>query len=226
MLPALASRAPQARSARGGRAPLLVLGLAATAAGFLLGSLWSTANRPATPALAPPGENAPFVPAPAAGTAARLQAAAVPVVQAPARAGVVEPVAGEYLEQGRDRLADGDLAGGLEAFEAAVQFDPSAASNGALGALYFMMQAGSNAETYLRRAAELEPDNPDRWVALANAYHLRADLGGSWEAMRRARELEPGLMVERDPSGFLYRANSDPDSVFYQSPYIPRRKNQ
>lgn len=129
------------------------------------------------------------------------------------------------LLQGRDRLADGDLAAGLEAFESAVQLDSNAETNGALGALYFLMAARTEAYTHLRRATDLDPQNPDRWLALANAEHLRTNPGAAWEAVRRARELDPGLSVERDSSGFVYRAERGPESVFYDSTYLPSRRN-
>ncbi len=132
-------------------------------------------------------------------------------------------LAHEKLLQGRDRLADGELAAGLEAFEAAVQLDSNAETNGALGTLYFMMAARTEAYTHLRRATDLDPNNPDRWLALANAEHLRTDPGAAWDAVRRARELDPGLVIERDPSGFVFRADRGPESVYYGSPYLPRR---
>ena len=135
----------------------------------------------------------------------------------------VARLAHEKLLQGRDRLADGELAAGLEAFEAAVQLDSNAETNGALGALYFMMAARTEAYTHLRRATDLDPDNPDRWLALANAEHLRIDPGAAWDAVRRARELDPELVIERDPSGFVFRADRGPESVYYDSPYLPRR---
>jgi tetratricopeptide (TPR) repeat protein len=156
------------------------------------------------------------------------------VAVAPSPASLDEPetarvdaalLARAQLLQGRDRLADGDLAAGLEAFEAAVQLDSNAETNGALGALYFLMAARTEAYTHLQRAAELDPQNPDRWLALANAEHLRTNPGAAWEAVRRARELDPGLSVERDSSGFVYRADRGPESVFYGSTYLPSRRN-
>jgi tetratricopeptide (TPR) repeat protein len=129
----------------------------------------------------------------------------------------------ELLDRGRESLVAGNVAGGLEAFESAVELHPSAEAHGALGGLYFMMSVRSKAHSHLERAAELDPDSPDRWIALANAHQLRADRDGSLQALRRARELEPTLAVVRDVNGYLYRPQAGSDSVFYQSPYLPKQ---
>jgi len=113
----------------------------------------------------------------------------------------------ELLATGRNRLADGDLAGGLEAFESAVAFYPSAETHGALGWLYFKMHVGGRANVHLRSAAMLDPDNADRWIDLANAEIQRSEVGEAWKAIDRAREAEPGIRLERDEDGYFQRGD-------------------
>jgi Flp pilus assembly protein TadD len=118
-----------------------------------------------------------------------------------------ERLAKEMLASGRDRLADGDLAGGLEAFESAVEFYPSAETHGALGWLYFKMHVGNRAKAHLESAAMLDPDNADRWIDLANAEIQRTEIGDAWQAIRRAREVEPEIRLERNEDGYFERGD-------------------
>lgn len=130
-------------------------------------------------------------------------------------------IAREYLLEGRDLIAVGEWAAAVEAFQMAVEIDSTAETNGALGALHFRLASPTGAYTYLNRALEMDPYNADRWIALANALQLRGNPGEAWQALARARQLEPGLVLERDPSGFAYRGDNGPETVFQASRFIP-----
>jgi tetratricopeptide (TPR) repeat protein len=119
-----------------------------------------------------------------------------------------EPVVtgGAALRDEADRLiADGKVLKGLEVFRRAVAAEPTAKNHGDLGSLLYRLTAFDEAATHLRAAAELDPSNADRWIALANAYYRKVDPGEAWKAERRAREAEPGLELARDGSGMRIR---------------------
>lgn len=116
-------------------------------------------------------------------------------------------LADALLAQGHTALADGDMEAGLQAFRRAVEFDPSASTHAALGRLYLRAAATNDAVFHLRRSAELDPQNPDRWIDLANAYFLKQELGEGWRAVDTAKAVEPGIEIERDENNFLVRAN-------------------
>jgi tetratricopeptide (TPR) repeat protein len=116
------------------------------------------------------------------------------------------PENGSALRDEADRLiADGKVLEGLEVFRRAVAADPTAKNHGDLGSLLYRLTAFDEAATHLRAAAELDPANADRWIALANAYYRKVDLGEAWKAEQRAREAEPGLELARDGSGMRIR---------------------
>jgi tetratricopeptide (TPR) repeat protein len=112
------------------------------------------------------------------------------------------------LEQGRASLASGDMAAGFEAFRRAVDYYPSAETHGALGDLYLRAAASSSAIFHLRRAADLDDQNADRWLLLANAYFLKPDLGAAWKAIERAKTVDPDIAIARDANNFVVRADA------------------
>ena len=112
------------------------------------------------------------------------------------------------LEQGRAALNDGDMKSGFEAYRRAVDYYPSADTHGALGGLYLRAAATSSAIFHLRRAADLDTNNADRWLLLANAYFLKPDLGAAWKAIARAQAVEPGITIARDANSFVIRGNA------------------
>jgi hypothetical protein len=71
--------------------------------------------------------------------------------------------------------------------------------------LLYRLTALDEAAIHLRAAAELDPMNADRWIALANLYYRKVDLGEAWKAEKRAREAEPGLELARDENGMRIR---------------------
>jgi len=146
-----------------------------------------------------PAEGAPALPddtAPGAGS--------VPVPPTPPPS----PSAGEDLREKADRLlAEGKVREGVDAMRKAVEADPSARNYGDLGAILERLTVFDEAARNLQRAAELDPTNADRWIALANAYYRKVDLGEAWKAERRAREAEPGLVLGRDANGMRIRQN-------------------
>lgn len=114
--------------------------------------------------------------------------------------------AGEGLREKADRLiAEGKVREGLDAMRKAVEADPSARNHGDLGALLDRLTVFDEAVRNLKRAAELDHDNADRWIALANAYYRKVEPGEAWKAERRAREAEPGLVLGRDSNGMRIR---------------------
>jgi tetratricopeptide (TPR) repeat protein len=120
----------------------------------------------------------------------------------------VRALASSLVEQGRAALAAGDLEKGFEAYRRAADYDPSAETHGLVGDLYLRMAVRSEAEFHLRRAADLEPENPDRWLALANAHFLKSDLGAAWKAIDRAKQADPTIDIERDANNFVVRGRA------------------
>lgn len=120
----------------------------------------------------------------------------------------VDALVRELIDRGRAALADGDLRAGFDAYRRAVEYTPTAETHGLVGDLYLRAAVASEAIFHLRRAAELDPENADRWIALANAYMLQTDLGASWKAIARAREIEPEITIERDRNNFVVRGHA------------------
>jgi hypothetical protein len=113
---------------------------------------------------------------------------------------------GAALREDADRLiAEGKVLEGLEVFREAVEAAPTAENHGDLGNLLYRLTAYDEAAIHLRAAAELDPSNADRWIALANVYYRKIDPGEAWKAEKRAREAEPGLELGRDGSGMRVR---------------------
>jgi tetratricopeptide (TPR) repeat protein len=156
----------------------------------------------------------PTQPRPAAGATANT-AADVPrqwtshaeEAQASARVDV-DALAHDLIERGKAALADGDFRAGFDAYRRALEYAPTAETYGLVGDLYLRAAAAGEAAFHLRRAADLDPNNADRWLALANAYILQTDLGAAWKAIDRAKEIEPGLIVERDRNNFVVRGHA------------------
>jgi tetratricopeptide (TPR) repeat protein len=177
-----------------------------------LGVWWFS---PAPPSPAPPaptarpGERAAAPedrsPATAAEPAVTPEPSPLPAPPAPPPAATADGVA---LREEADRLiAEGRILEGLDAMRKATAADPSARNHGDLGSLLARLTALDEALIHLRRAAELDPGNADRWIALANAYYRKVELGEAWKAERRAREAEPGLVLGRDGGGLRIRKN-------------------
>jgi len=120
----------------------------------------------------------------------------------------VEALATSLVEQGRAAIADGDLKKGFESYRRAVEYNPTAETHGLVGDLYLRMAVRSEASFHLRRAAELEPENPDRWIALANAYFLSIDPIAAAKALDRAKQLDPTIVIERDDNNFVVRGHT------------------
>jgi Flp pilus assembly protein TadD len=105
-----------------------------------------------------------------------------------------------------DRLiAEGKVLEGIAVFRKVVEAEPTAKNHGDLGRLLYRLTAFDEAAIHLRAAAELDPGNADRWIALANVYYRKIDPGEAWKAEKRAREAEPGLALGRDGSGMRVR---------------------
>ena len=102
-------------------------------------------------------------------------------------------------------VAEGKVTERIEVFRKVVAVDPTAKNHGDLGALLYRLTAFDEAAIHLRAAAELEPGNADRWIALANVYYRKVDPGEAWKAEKRARQAEPGLELGRDGEGMRVR---------------------
>lgn len=127
------------------------------------------------------------------------------------------------LALARDLLAAGEYESAIETYRRAAELYPSAQTHAALGGLYFKLAARSLAYVEFRKAVELDPDNADLWIDLANAEHLRTAIGHSWHAIKKARDAEPGIRIVQNRAGFYQRDASDPN--FHTSPgsYTQRR---
>ncbi len=151
-----------------------------------------TAARPEVAAPAPPAPP-PTTPRPAQPTPARAPNPAL---------------ASELRAQADALLKDAKILEAIDAFEKAIEADPSSARNhGDYGRLLRDLTAIDKALYHLRQAADLDPGNPDRWIELANAYYLKTDPGKAWEAEKRARAADPNLKLRRSRRGLLERAD-------------------
>jgi hypothetical protein len=122
------------------------------------------------------------------------------------------PVDGKALRAEADRLlAEGSVLPGIEKLREATEADPTAKNHGDLGDLLERLTAVDEALVHLRQAADLDPGNADRWIALANAYYRAVNPGEAWKAEKRAKEAEPGLVLGRDKNGRRVRqGDSEP----------------
>jgi tetratricopeptide (TPR) repeat protein len=158
------------------------------------------------PACSDPSTCGTNVPAPAEPTASSTapppdRAATRTVQPSPAA-----PADGTALRAEADRLiAAGEVVEGIAVFRKAVEAAPTAKNHGDLGGLLYRLTAFDEAAIHLRAAAELEPGNADRWIALANVYYRKVDPGEAWKAEKRAREAEPGIELGRDNEGMRMR---------------------
>lgn len=152
---------------------------------------------------------------PAAAAPASLAAAAVTPSRPPPPLGTL-PDAGAraaataLLADSAAARRRGDLRATLALLQAAVERTPAVETHAALGALYLELAVPRAAETNLRAAAEGDPGNADRWIALANALALKPDPLAAAGALEHARAAEPGLRVTRDPGGWLVREPARP----------------
>lgn len=113
---------------------------------------------------------------------------------------------GAELRAEADRLiAGGKVVEGIDVLRKAVEAAPTAKNHGDLGGLLYRLTAFDEAAVHLRAAANLDPGNADRWIALANVYYRKVNPGEAWKAEKRAREAEPGLELGRDNEGMRVR---------------------
>lgn len=161
----------------------------------------SAAARDAAPAQVPANVAAPAPP-----TVARPgPVAPSPQAPPPPRPGTT-PLPGKTLRETADSLlAEGRIPEAIESFRAATNDDPSPRNHGDFGMLLERLTAFNEAEEHLRLAAQLDPTNADRWIALANLYYLKTEPGLAWIAEDRARKAEPGLQLGRGEDGLLVR---------------------
>ncbi len=139
-------------------------------------------------------------------TAVPPERPATPPPVTPSRPSPVAAADGAALRAEADRLiADGKVIEGIDVFRQAVEAAPTAKNHGDLGSLLYRLTAFDEAARHLQAAAELEPGNADRWIALANAYYRKIDPGAAWKAEKRARAAEPGLQLGRDGDGMRVR---------------------
>ena len=109
------------------------------------------------------------------------------------------------LADASEARRQGDLRATLALLQAAVERAPTIETHAALGTLYLELGAARRAESNLRAAAEGDPGNADRWVALANALALKPDPFAAAAALERAQGAEPGVRIARDAGGRLAR---------------------
>lgn len=117
-------------------------------------------------------------------------------------------VAATLLADAASARRQGDLRTTLALLRTAVERAPSVETHAALGGLYFELGAARAATKSLRAAAEGDPENADRWIALANALALAPDPMAAARALAQARAAEPALRVTRDAGGSIVRVSS------------------
>jgi tetratricopeptide (TPR) repeat protein len=128
---------------------------------------------------------------------------ALPDVPPPPRD--ASPAAAALIADAAAARQQGDLRTTVELLRAAVEASPSVETHAALGGLYLELGAARAAEPHLRAAAEGDPMNADRWIALANALALKPDPMAAAGALEQARAVEPALDVTRDAIGLVVR---------------------
>jgi len=109
------------------------------------------------------------------------------------------------IESGQRAIKAGDLGLVYEQLFRAVETYSSVETHAALGDILLKTSMASMADYHLRWAAEHDPGNPDRWIALANAYTLKIDPNAAYKAIAKARALDPDIKVVRDQRGFFKR---------------------
>ncbi|MCW5890924.1 MAG: hypothetical protein KIT14_10260 [bacterium] len=144
-------------------------------------------------------------------TSAAARTARRAASRASAAVGVSRPAAA-LLADAAEARRQGDLRTTLALLQAAVAGTPSVETHAALGGLYFELGAAGPAVRNLRAAADGDPADADRWIALANALVLAPDPFAAAEALDHARRAEPGLRVRRDGGGWIVREPPAPDA--------------
>ena len=96
----------------------------------------------------------------------------------------------------------GKIEDALKAFEKAVEADPDDAKiRGSYGRLLTLMTTYDKAYPHLKRAAELEPEDPQVWVDLLSLYERDSLIDQAIEARRKIQELAGGRELVQDESG-------------------------
>ena len=157
---------------------------------------------PAAPAAEPRAiDDEPAPPAESPPTASATEPWRDPTLPAETRAAAL-------LDLAEQALAEQRLVDAVDALKAAVDVHPSARTHGALGDVLFTAGVADDSIYHLEAARDHDPENPDRWIALANAYYLKVDPGKAWAASRRARELDPAIRLTRDERGMFTRSGA------------------
>ena len=114
--------------------------------------------------------------------------------------GLVEPhssIADVLFDQGRDPEAMLEYRAALALSGEAVGKD-AAPCHVQLGRLYLCGGQLTEAVEEFRAAAVIEPNRPDAYYALGEAFRLQAEFIAAIGAYRKALELDPGLRAERE----------------------------
>jgi tetratricopeptide (TPR) repeat protein len=103
---------------------------------------------------------------------------------------------------GREAWRGGDPENALGLLEQAVEADPDDwVPRASYGRLLALTQDFPRAREQLERAAELAPDDPQRWLDLQSLYERQLDLELAFAARRRAEQLAPDAVFEKDWAG-------------------------
>lgn len=126
-----------------------------------------------------------------------------------------EPPARSLNSKALDAWKHGDILNALDYFKAAVASDPEDWMPRAdYGRLLVLMTNYDEAGPQLKRAAELDPENPRIWLDLYSYYQRTLQLELALNARKRANELADGETIEQHPTG-LWTLETDsiyPDS--------------
>lgn len=109
---------------------------------------------------------------------------------------------GAWVSLGVAYRKTGSRERALECYETALKIDPMTADSVplyvSLGAVYIEMRKPISAVSYLEKARELSPNQPDVYAYLAVAYKMAIEPKKSEEAYAKARELGYPKMSEID----------------------------
>lgn len=103
---------------------------------------------------------------------------------------------------GRDAWRAGEIETALTHLESAVDADPDDwVPRASYGRLLTLVHDYGAAAEQLERAAELAPDDPQRWLDLQSLYERQVDLERALAARRRAEALAGGAPIRKDWAG-------------------------
>ena len=110
------------------------------------------------------------------------------------------------LADGEAKLAAGDLAGALQAFERAVAAAPrSAVARSKLGLAYVHTQRWDDAAAEFTRAIQLDPTYAPAYSNLGNVYRERGQIDQAIAQYQKAISMDPDYWIAHQNLGVVYK---------------------